>query len=78
MSAWGAGAAALSGGIPKVARGTGRREGAVISHRHRCIYVKFPKCASTSVPEWFAAHGGGGPSFRLPILIQRSHRFSVK
>ena len=36
----------------------------MISHRHRCIYVKVPKCASTSVSEWFAAHGGGRPSFR--------------
>ena len=36
----------------------------MISHRHRCIYVKVPKCASTSVLEWFAAHGGGRPSFR--------------
>lgn len=36
----------------------------MISHRHRCIYVKVPKCASTSVLEWFAAHGGGRHSFR--------------
>ena len=36
----------------------------MISHRHRCIYVKVPKCASTSVLEWFEAHGGGRPSFR--------------
>ena len=36
----------------------------MISHRHRCIYVKVPKCASTSVLEWFAAHGGGRYSFR--------------
>ena len=36
----------------------------MISHRHRCIFVKVPKCASTSVLEWFAAHGGGRPSFR--------------
>ena len=36
----------------------------MISHRHRCIYIKVPKCASTSVLEWFAAHGGGRPSFR--------------
>ena len=36
----------------------------MISHRHRCIYVKVPKCASTSVLEWFLAHGGGGYSFR--------------
>ena len=38
----------------------------MISHRHRCIYVKVPKCASTSVLEWFAAHGGGRHSFRPP------------
>ena len=36
----------------------------MISHRHRCIYVKVPKCASTSVLEWFAAHGAGRHSFR--------------
>ena len=36
----------------------------MISHRHRCIYVKVPKCASTSVLEWFEAHGAGRPSFR--------------
>ena len=36
----------------------------MISHRHRCIYVKVPKCASTSVLEWFMEHGGGRPSFR--------------
>ena len=46
-------------------RGEGGGRGrAVISHRHRCLYVKVPKCASTSVLEWFAAHGGGRPSFR--------------
>ena len=31
----------------------------MISHRHRCIYVKAPKCASTSVLEWFLLHGAG-------------------
>ncbi len=36
----------------------------MISHRHRCIYVKVPKCASTSVLDWFMTHGGGRPSFR--------------
>ena len=36
----------------------------MISHRHRCVYVKVPKCASTSVLAWFTAHGGGRPSFR--------------
>ncbi len=35
----------------------------MISHRHRCIYVKVPKCASTSVHDWFIAHGGGRRSF---------------
>ena len=36
----------------------------MISHRHRCIYVKVPKCASTAVLDWFATHGGGRHSFR--------------
>ena len=36
----------------------------MISHRHRCLYVKVPKCAGASVLAWFAAHGGGRPSFR--------------
>ena len=36
----------------------------VISHRHRCIYVKVPKCASASVLDWFLTHGGGWHSFR--------------
>lgn len=36
----------------------------MISHRHRCIYVKVPKCASTTVLDWFSAHGGGWHSFR--------------
>ncbi len=31
----------------------------MISHRHRCIYVKLPRCASTSVHDWFLAHGAG-------------------
>ena len=37
---------------------------AVISHRHRCIFVKVPKCASTSMREWFIAHAAGRHSFR--------------
>lgn len=37
---------------------------AVISHRHRCIFVKVPKCASTAVRDWFIAHGAGRHSFR--------------
>ena len=36
----------------------------MISHRHRCIYVKVPKCAGTSVLDWFVTHGGGRHSFR--------------
>ena len=36
----------------------------MISHRHRCIYVKIPKCAGTSVLDWFVAHGRGRHSFR--------------
>ena len=36
----------------------------MISHRHRCIYVKVPKCASTAVLDWFVTHGGGRHSFR--------------
>ena len=36
----------------------------MISHRYRCIYVKVPKCASTSVFDWFNAHGSGQYSFR--------------
>ena len=36
----------------------------MISHRYRCIYVNQPKCAGTSVLDWFIAHGGGRHSFR--------------
>ncbi len=36
----------------------------MISHRHRCLYVKVPKCAGTSVLAWFTAHGAGRHSFR--------------
>ncbi len=36
----------------------------MISHRHRCIYVKVPKCGSTTVLEWFLKHSGGRHSFR--------------
>ncbi|MXX62560.1 MAG: sulfotransferase family protein [Holophagales bacterium] len=36
----------------------------MISHRHRCIYVKVPKCASTTILDWFADHGGGWHSYR--------------
>ena len=31
----------------------------MISHRYKCIYVKVPKCASTTVPDWFSMHGKG-------------------
>ncbi len=31
----------------------------MISHRHRCIYVELPKCASTAVIDWFVLHGHG-------------------
>ena len=30
----------------------------MISHRHRYIYIKVPKCASSSVRVWLLAHGG--------------------
>ena len=36
---------------------------AVISHRHRCIYVTVPKCASTSLGEWLLAHAGARHAF---------------
>ena len=50
---------------PRCVWRTGRAgPGALISHRHRCIYVKVPKCASTAVLDWFLAHGGGYHSFR--------------
>ena len=35
----------------------------MISHRHRCIYVKVPKCASSSVRAWFIAHGKGRATY---------------
>ena len=38
----------------------------MISHRYRCIYVKQPKCAGTSVRDWFIAHGGGRHSSAPP------------
>ena len=54
---------------------------AVISHRYRCIYVHQPKCAGTSVLDWFLAHGVGRHSYRpwwyrgtLPERIQRVAR----
>ena len=36
----------------------------MISHRHKCLYVKVPKCASTTALDWFSAHGGGWHSFK--------------
>lgn len=36
----------------------------MISHRYRCIYVKVPKCASTTVRDWFIAYASGRHSFR--------------
>ena len=54
-----------SGPALRCGPGAGRgRPGRMISHRHRCIYVKIPKCAGTSVLDWFVAHGRGRHSFR--------------
>ena len=36
----------------------------MISHRRRCICVKVPKCAGTSVLDWLVTHGAGRHSFR--------------
>ena len=36
----------------------------MISHRHKCLYVKVPKCASATIVDWFLRHGGGWPSFK--------------
>lgn len=36
----------------------------MISHRYKCIYVKMPKCASSSLLWWFQEHGQGWNSFR--------------
>lgn len=36
----------------------------MISHRYRCIYVKLPKCASSTFLYWFQKHGRGRNSFR--------------
>ena len=36
----------------------------MISHRYRCIYVKVPKCASTTVLHWFLQHGRAERSMR--------------
>ena len=36
----------------------------MISHRYRCIFVRVPKCASTSVRDWFILHAAGHHSFR--------------
>ena len=39
---------------------------AVISHRYKCLYIKVPKCASTTVSDWFLRHGKGGRSKHTP------------
>ena len=36
----------------------------MISHRYRCIYVKVPKCGSTTVLDWFVMHGKGRHSMK--------------
>ena len=36
----------------------------MISHRHKCLYVTVPKCASTTIHGWFSMHGGGWRSFK--------------
>ena len=33
----------------------------MISHRHRCLFLGVPKCASTSVREWLSTQGEGRP-----------------
>ena len=38
----------------------------MISHRYKCLYIKVPKCASTTLREWFVRHGRGGRSKRMP------------
>ena len=47
----------------------------MISHRHRCIYVKVPKCASKSVLDWFTTYAGGRhsvkPYWRGGLLSER-------
>ena len=46
-----------------VARGGAGPAGcALISHRHRCLYVKVPKCASNSLRDWFFDHARGRPT----------------
>ncbi|WP_425154592.1 sulfotransferase family 2 domain-containing protein [Candidatus Palauibacter sp.] len=49
----------------------------MISHRYRCIYIKVPRCGSTSLRDWFLDHGSGRHSFKpcwygglLPDRIQ--------
>ena len=72
-----------AGPEPRRARCAGRawRRRPSISHRYRCIYVKQPKCAGTSVLDWFITHDGGRHSFRpywyrgtLPERIQQVAR----
>ena len=35
----------------------------MISHRYTCIYIQVPKCASTTVLNWFLTHGAGRHAF---------------
>ena len=36
----------------------------MISHRHKCLYVTVPKCASATILDWFSTHGRGWHSSR--------------
>ena len=36
----------------------------MISHRYRCIYIKLPKCGSSTLRDWFLKHGRGRHSFK--------------
>ncbi|WP_419164830.1 hypothetical protein [Candidatus Palauibacter sp.] len=36
----------------------------MISHRYRCIYIKVPRCGSTTLRDWFLDHGSGRHSFK--------------
>ena len=48
----------------------------MISHRHRCIFLGVPKCASTSVGDWLSTQGEGRPIVKPwwygGVLSQRS------
>ena len=47
----------------------------MISHRYKCFYVAVPKCASSTILDWFLMHGGGWHSCRPwwygGLLIER-------